>query len=93
MAKMIAISDDLAALLEKRRARAGYASIEAVAEAVIARGLGSAGFEEDDALPFSDDELKALLNEADASGPPEIWDAGAVRSEVLARHGARTRAE
>ena len=92
MAKMIAISDDLAALLETRRARAGYASIEAAAEAAIVRGLESAGVEDDDALPFSDHELKAMLAVADASGPLEVWDA-AVRSEVVARHRARARDE
>ena len=91
MAKMIAISDDLAALLETRRARAGYPSIEAAAEAVIARGLETAALEEADALPFSDDELKGMLAEADASGPLASWDAAPVRSEVLARHGARAR--
>lgn len=87
---MIAISDGLAALLETRRDEAGYTSIEAAAEAAIARGLESTGFDEDHALPFSDNELKALLAEADASGPPKVWDAAAVRSEVLGRHAART---
>ncbi len=90
---MIAISDGLAALLETRRDQAGYPSIEAAAEAAIARGLESTGFDEDHAFPFSDDELRALLAEADASGPPEVWDAAAVRSEVLGRYAARAEPE
>ena len=92
MAKMIAVSDELAALLETRRDAAGFPSIEAVAEAAITRGLETIEFEEDHGLPFGDAELKVLLAEADASGPHEIWDAVAVRAEVLGRHAARLKA-
>ncbi len=59
MARMIAISDDLAARLETRRDQAGYPSIEAVAEEIFADGLEARGLQEEDARPFSDDRFRA----------------------------------
>jgi hypothetical protein len=34
-------------------------------------------------------ELRALIAEADARGSAQIWDAKAVRAEVLRRHAER----
>lgn len=39
MTRTVTISDDLAALLEQRRREKGYPSLDATAEAFIARGL------------------------------------------------------
>jgi hypothetical protein len=36
----------------------------------------------------TDEELCALIDEADASGPAELWDAAAVKAEVLRRYAA-----
>lgn len=83
---MITISDDLAALLEQRRQQAGFTSLDAAAEAFITHGLEAGRLEEDHSLGFTDEELRAFLAEADASGPEEAWDPDAVRSEVLRRH-------
>lgn len=87
MAKTVTISDGLAALLEKRRADEGYASLDAAAEALIAEGLAE---EFEDAEPWTTDELRVLIQEAEESGPAEAWDAKAVRAEVLRRYAERT---
>lgn len=50
-----------------------------------------AGNDPDHATGRSDDELRALVAEADASGPAVPWDAAAVKAEVLRRHAARRR--
>lgn len=36
----------------------------------------------------TDEELRALIDEADASGPAALWDAAAVKAEVLRRYAA-----
>lgn len=88
MAKTVSISDGLAALLEKRRADEGYASLDAAAEALIAEGLAE---ELEDAEPWTTEELRALIREAEESGPAEEWDPKAVRAEVLRRYAERAR--
>jgi len=91
VSKTVKISDSLARLLEERRKRAGYASLDAAAEAVIARGLDAHDDDPDHSAGRSDDELRALIAEADASGPAVPWDAAAVKAEVLRRFAARRR--
>jgi hypothetical protein len=84
----VTISDNLAALVEARRRAAGFPTIDAAAENLITHGLIVAAAEDDHALGCSDEELRALIDEADASGPAEPWDAAAVKAEVLRRYAA-----
>ncbi len=91
MSKTVTISDDLAALLEARRRAAGYASLDATAEAFITKGLAANDPSEDHDLGRANDELRALIDEAEASGPVVAWDGAAVKAEVLRRHAVRER--
>ncbi len=91
MAKTITISDDLATLLEERRKRAGYPTLDAAAEALIAHGLSANDVADAHADGRPDDELRALIDEADASGPEVPWDAAAAKREVLRRYAERSR--
>jgi hypothetical protein len=91
MSKTVMISDELAALLEMRRKEAGYPSLDATAEALIAQGLIANDPSDDHSDGRSDDELRTLLDESEASGPEIVWDAAAVRAEVLRRYAARGR--
>jgi hypothetical protein len=88
VSKTVAISDDLAALVEARRRAAGFATIDAAAEELITHGLIAAVAEDDHSLGRSDEELRALIHEADVSGPAEPWDATAAKAEVLRRYAA-----
>jgi hypothetical protein len=88
MSKTVTISDDLAALVEARRRAAGLDTIDAAAEALITSGLIASAAEDDHSLGRRDDELRALIDEADASGPVEPWDAAVARAEVLRRYAA-----
>jgi hypothetical protein len=87
MTKTVEISDDLAALVEARRREDGHATVDAAAEALIARGL-VADATEDHSAGRSAEALRALIDEAEASGEPEPWDPKAVRAEVLRRYAA-----
>lgn len=88
MSKTVTISDDLAALVEARRRAVGHATIDAAAEALIAHGL-VADAEDDHSAGRTDDELRTLIDAAEASRPAEPWDAAALRAEVLRRYAAR----
>lgn len=88
MTKTLTISDDLAELIEARRRAAGYSSLDAAAEALITHGL-VADAADDHNAGYSDDELRALINEAEASGPSEPWDAAKAKAEVLRRYAQR----
>src|SRR5215469_17547125 len=85
MSKKVTISDNLAALVEARRRAAGFATIDAAAEELITHGLIAAAADDDHSLGCSDEELRALIDEADASGPAEPWDAAAAKAEVVRR--------
>ncbi len=61
MTTTVTISDDLAARLEARRVKAGLATLDQAAEALIALGLSA-----DDADEGSD--VRALVEEAEADG-------------------------
>jgi hypothetical protein len=89
MARTVKISDDLADLLEERRKRGGFPSLDATAEAVLTYGLVAGDDNADHSAGRSDDELRALIAEAEASGPAVTWDAVAVRTEVLRRYASR----
>jgi len=91
MSKTVTISDDLATLLEERRKEAGYSSLDAAAEALISHGLIASDPSDDHSDGHSLDELRALIDEAEASGPEVSWDAAAVKREVLRRYAERSR--
>jgi hypothetical protein len=61
MPSTVTISDDLAARLETRRLAAGFASLDAAAEAVLALGLAAEPAEEGA-------DVQALLAEAEEDG-------------------------
>ena len=83
MSTRITIPDDLADLLERRRMADGLPSMEAVAEQLIRAQLNL-----NSSVPYSVAELRLLIDEAEASGPPEPWNASTFRAEVLRRHAA-----
>ncbi|MBC7768383.1 MAG: hypothetical protein H7124_06310 [Phycisphaerales bacterium] len=89
MSKTVTISDELAARLEQLRADEGFESLDAAAETLISQGLYVG---DDDVMDERTiQELRALIAEADASGPAVDWDAKAVRAEVLRRYAERNR--
>ena len=90
MTTTINISDDLAALLEERVQAGAYASAGAAAEALILHALGG-NESEDHNNGHSVDELRRLIDEADASDEWVAWDAAAVRKEILSRYQNRQR--
>ena len=91
MGKTVTISDDLAALLEARRREAGYPSLDATAEAFIAQGLIASDSNDDHSDGRTAEELRALIDNAEASGRTTPWDSAAVKAEVLRRYAARNR--
>jgi hypothetical protein len=88
MSTTINISHELAAALELRRKRDGLPSLDAAAEAAIVAGL-------EDVDPHSDqlsvEELRVLIDAADASGAEIAWDAASARAEILRRYVERGR--
>ena len=88
MARTVTISDSLAARLEKLRAEEGFASLDAAAEALIAEGLQDSDDDWDEATVA---ELRALIAEAEASGPAKDLEPGSLRAEVLRRYAQRGR--
>jgi hypothetical protein len=91
MSVTVTISNDLAALLEERRKEEGLVSLDAAVEKLLAYALAVDDGEEDDLYGYNVEELRALIAEADASGPAEPWDGKAVREEVLRRYAERSR--
>jgi hypothetical protein len=89
MGKTVTISDDLAALLEARQKEVGYASLDETAEAFIAYGLVANDANDDQSDGFTDDALKALIDEGENSGNTVAWDSAKVRAEVLRRYAKR----
>ncbi len=88
MTTTITISDSLAAALDRKRLEAGLDSLDAAAEALLAGAMYTDATDAD-RLGYSDDELRVLIAEGDASGAAVAWDAAAVRDEVRARFVAR----
>lgn len=90
MAKLtVTISDELAKLVQDRQRRSGHASTDDAAAALISEGLRAERLGEDHSGGLTDDELRALLDEAERSGPAEAWDSVAVRNEVRRRASTR----
>jgi hypothetical protein len=76
----------LGALLATRQRQAGYPSLDATAEAFIAHGLVADDAGADHSAGYDDDQLRGLIDEADASGPAAPWDPVAIKAEVLRRY-------
>ncbi|MFM9864313.1 MAG: hypothetical protein ACKVRO_11970 [Micropepsaceae bacterium] len=88
MSTTLTISDELAAALEAKRKQAGMPTIDAAAEALLEDAIAS---DLSDAADFglSQEALRALILEGEASGPTVPWDAKAARDEVRRRFAAR----
>ena len=92
MAKLtVTIPDELASLVLDRQQKLGYSTPEEAAVALISEGLAATSDDEDHSLGHSDDELRALIAEAEESGEPVAYEPGALRVEVLRRFAERTR--
>jgi hypothetical protein len=87
MSRTVTISDGLALQLEERRRLTGQGSVDDVAEALIAESLAFDAVEVD--AGYTVDELRALIAEAEASGPVELWSPTEVSAEIRRRYAAR----
>ncbi|HEY1750815.1 MAG TPA: hypothetical protein VGG29_06105 [Caulobacteraceae bacterium] len=76
------ISDDLAVRLEERRRETGQGSLDEVASSLMEEALDFDD-ELDPNCGYTDEELRALIAEGEASGPAVEWAPGALRAEVL----------
>jgi len=84
MGTTLTISDELAAALEAKRKQTGMATIDAAAEVLLADAIEADT--SDAANPgLSEEALRALIAEGEASGAAVVWDAQAVRDEVRRR--------
>jgi len=88
MSTTLTISDELAAALEAKRQQAGMPTLDAAAEALLADAIALDASDADD-LGLSEETLRALIAEGEASGPTVPWDPQAVREEVRRRFAAR----
>jgi len=88
MTMTLTISDELAEALEAKRKQAGISTIDAAAEALLADAI-QADASDIDELGLSEEALRELIAEGEASGATIAWDASAVRDEVHRRFAAR----
>lgn len=88
MSTTLIISDELAAALEAKRKQAGMPTIDAAAEFLLADAI-EADTSDVGNLGLSEEAVRALIAEGEASGPGVAWDAQAVRDEVRRRFAAR----
>jgi len=90
MSRTVVISDDLAELLEIRREKTGHASIDEVVVALIAEGLLSDPADNDHDAGYTTEELRALIAEAEAGGPAELWSPKVDLAEIRRRQAIRS---
>lgn len=88
MTTTLTISDELAAALEAKRKQAGISTIDAAAEALLSDAI-HADVSDIDELGLSEEALRELIAEGEASGATIAWDATAVRGEIHRRFAAR----
>lgn len=88
MRTTLTISDALAQALEARRQQSGLPTLDAVAEALLMAVIAVDADDTDD-LGLSQDALRTLIAEGEASGPTVAWDMNAVRDEIHRRFAAR----
>ena len=88
MSRTLTISDELAAALEDKRKQAGMPTIDAAAEALLTDAIA---LEADNAasLGLSDEMLRTLIAEGEASGPGVPWNPEADREEIRRRFVTR----
>lgn len=82
----VTIPKKLAKLVQERQKEAGFPTLDEAAAALIADGLIARRLDEDHSGGLSEDRLRKLIDDAEASGPVETWDAASVRDEVRRRH-------
>ncbi|MGH6957995.1 MAG: hypothetical protein ACREEW_15120 [Caulobacteraceae bacterium] len=82
MSKSVTISDDLALKLDARRELTGQTSLDDAAQAAIAESLAFDDVAIDANAGYSLEELRALIDEADRTGPAHPWVPGALSAEV-----------
>jgi hypothetical protein len=87
MSKTLTISDELATALEAKRKEAGMPSLDSAAEALLAEAIALNVGSADD-LGLSNEALRALIAEGEASGPTVEWDPEADRAEIRRRFAA-----
>ena len=85
MTKMIEISDRLAAEIERKRQTHGFPTFDVTVEAMIAFGLDAT---DGDELALEAETLQALVDEAEASGPAQPWNAADEFAEIRAGYVA-----
>lgn len=88
MSITLTISDELAAALENRREQAGISTINEAAEFLLSYALEANAADFDD-LGLSQESLRALVIEGEASGPALAWNRQSVREEIRRRFAAR----
>ena len=88
MTTTLTISDELAAVLEAARERAGMPTVDEAAEVLLADAIAS-GVSDVDDLGLSEDALRLLIAEGEGSGPAQPWNARAVRDEVRRRFAGK----
>jgi hypothetical protein len=86
----VTVPSKLAALIKERQKKARLPTLDAAAAALIADGLLMRRLDEDHSAGLSKRALRALLDEAEASGPAQPWDPATVRREIR-RAAARPR--
>src|SRR5258708_4149357 len=87
MSRTLTISDALAAALEAKRKQADMPTLDAAAEALLADAIALDAGNADN-LGLSDEALRALIAEGEASGPAVAWDAKTARDEARRRFAA-----
>jgi hypothetical protein len=88
MTTTLTISDELAAALEAKRQQAGIPTIDAAAETLLADAIESDVSDLDD-LGLSEEVLRNLIADGEASGATIAWDAKAAREEIRRRFAER----
>jgi hypothetical protein len=89
MSKTVRISDDLAERLEARRLQTEGMTLDAVAEALIMAELLSESDAVDDNAGYTDEELRSLIAEGEASGVAMFRSPAEVSAEVRRRVALR----
>ena len=87
MSTTLTISDQLAVALEARRRQAGLPSLDAAAETLLSDALAGQDAHSD-GLGLSDEALRELIQDGEASGPSETWDGQAARKAIRLRFDA-----
>ncbi|MBP6013694.1 MAG: hypothetical protein KBA31_15820 [Alphaproteobacteria bacterium] len=77
----VTLPKELAALVKERQRRGGHSTLDAAAASLIADGLLLRRLDEDHSAGMSDEQLRALIDEAD-DGETKPWDPIAMRRQL-----------